>query len=131
MPKLHDFFYIPDSDLDEHVFVISELTIDVEESGASATIMFNGAVEWSLDYIMSKEAVWLPTEEQLRELLGDQLSALVRIDDGYRCEVRVDGVSVGFSEESASNAYAAALLHLQYAEHAGIDALQVERDVIA
>ena len=104
VPRLHDFFYIPDSDLDEHVFVISELTIDVEKSGTSATIMFNGAVEWSLDYIMSREAVWLPTEEQLRELIGDQLASLARTDAGYRCEVRVDGVSVVFSAETASDA---------------------------
>ena len=127
-PQLHDFFVIPDSDLDDHVFVISELTIDVERSGASATIMFNGAVEWSLDYIRSREAVWLPTEEQLRELLGDQLATLARMDDGYRCEVRLDGVSVLFSADSASDSYAAALLHLQYAERSDVDALQLEKD---
>ena len=116
-PKLHDFFFIPDSDLDEHVFVISDLTIDIETLDGHVTIMFNGAVEWSLDYIFKQEAAWLPTESQLREMIGDRLVGLTRAQDGgYRCELDADGMSVVFSAEDAADAYGNALLHLLYAD---------------
>ena len=125
-PALHDKFMIPDRDLDGRVFVIAELTIDVEQVGGHATIMFNGAVEWSLDYIFSQDVVWLPSEEQLRDLLGDSFVTLNRGADGYRCEIDVDGMTVVFSAEDASDAYGQALLHLMYAENP--DAVQVEAD---
>ena len=125
-PKLHDRFMIPDRDLDDRVFVIAELTIDVEQVAGHATIMFNGAVEWSLDYIFSQDVVWLPSEEQLRELLGDAFVALSPSDEGFRCEIDVDGMTVVFSAEDASDAYGQALLHLLFAENP--DAVQVEAD---
>ncbi len=125
-PSLHDFFMIPDRDLEGHVFVISELTIDVDSVAGHATIMFNGAVEWSLDYILSQDAVWLPTETQLRELLGGAFAAMTLEDGAYRCEIRVDGVSVVFAAETAEDAYGNALLHLRYAETADIDSLHLE-----
>ncbi len=126
MPALHDKFMIPDRDLDDRVFVIAELTIDVEEVGGHATIMFNGAVEWSLDYIFSQDVVWLPTEAQLRARIGDTFVSLTPADDGFRCEIDVDGMTVVFSAEDASDAYGQALLHLLYAETPG--AVQVEAE---
>ena len=125
-PALHDKFMIPDRDLDDRVFVIAELTIDVEEVAGHATIMFNGAVEWSLDYIFSQDVVWLPTEEQLRDRLGDSFTRLTRGDDGFRCEIDVDGMTVVFTADDAADAYGQALLHLLYA--ASPDAVQVEAD---
>ena len=125
-PALHDKFMIPDRDLDDRVFVIAELTIDVEQVGGHATIMFNGAVEWSLDYIFSQDVVWLPSEEQLRGRLGETFRALTPGDDGYRCEIDVDGMTVVFSAPDAADAYGQALLHLLYADSP--DAVQVEAD---
>jgi hypothetical protein len=125
-PKLHDKFMIPDRDLGDQVFVIAELTIDVEELDGHATIMFNGAVEWSLDYIFSQEVVWLPSEEQLRDLLGASFVTLTRGDGGFRCEIDVDGMTVVFSAADASDAYGQALLHLLYADNP--DAVQVDAD---
>ncbi len=125
-PTLHDQFMIPDRELDDRVFVIAELTIDVEQVAGHATIMFNGAVEWSLDYIFSQDVVWLPTEEQLRELLGDALVGLTRSDGGYRCEIDVDGMAVLFTSPNASDAYGQALLHLLYAESP--EAIQVDAE---
>ncbi len=114
-PALHDRFMIPDRDLDEQVFVIAELTIDVEKVAGHATIMFNGAVEWSLDYIFSQDVVWLPNEEQLRGLLDGQFVALTRVDGGYRCDLELDDMTIGFTAETGADAYGQALLHVMYA----------------
>ncbi len=125
-PALHDRFMIPDRDLDDQVFVIADLTIDVENVAGHATIMFNGAVEWSLDYIFSQDVVWLPSEEQLRDLLADQFVALARTRDGYRCDLVVDDVTIGFSAAGGPDAYGQALLHLLYARDP--DAVNVQTD---
>ena len=125
-PALHDKFMIPDRDLDDRVFVIAELTIDVEEVGGHATIMFNGAVEWSLDYIFSQDVVWLPTEEQLRTRLGNTFTRLIRTEDGFRCEIDVDGMTVVFTADDAADAYGQALLHVLYAESP--EAVQVDAE---
>ncbi len=125
-PTLHDVFMIPDRDLEGREFVIADLTIDVEKVGGHATIMFNGAVEWSLDYIFSQDVVWLPSEEQLRGLLGESFKALTPGDEGYRCEIEVDGMTVVFSAPKAADAYGQALLHLLYADNP--DAIQVEAE---
>ena len=33
------------------------------------TITFHGSIEWAVDYVVLTEAVWLPSETQLRDLL--------------------------------------------------------------
>jgi len=112
-PALYDAFMIPDRDLDDRVFVISDLTIDVDQVGGIATIMFNGAVERSLDYIFSQDVLWLPTEGQLRAMLGDRFVTLTRVTAGFGCVIDVGGDRRGeFVAAEAPDAYGAALLHL-------------------
>lgn len=112
-PQLHDTFHIPDRNLDDRVFVLADLTIDIHHLDGHAAIMFNGAVEWSLDYILQQDVVWVPSESQLRDLLGDRLVALTRGGDGYRCTIAVGGRGeVNFDADSAPDAYGTALLHL-------------------
>ena len=118
-PALHDFFAIPQPELDERVFVISDMTIDVEKLFGRQTITFNGAVEWSLDFIMQAAVLWMPTESQLRELLQERLlmerQPAVQLDsstDGYTCQIIYQGQACYFEAVQASNAYAKALLHL-------------------
>ncbi len=125
-PALHDKFMIPDRHLDQDVFVIAELTIDVESVAGHATIMFNGAVEWSLDYIFSQDVVWLPEERQLRDRLGEHFVALSRSAEGYACEIDVDGMVVAFTSAKAEDAYGQALLHLLYAESPDAVSLHTE-----
>ena len=88
-PALYDIFFIPDRGLDDRVFVLSDMTVDVQHLAGGAAITFNGAVEWSLDSILHGEVVWLPTEAQLRALLGERLVALTR-DDGESPDPRGD-----------------------------------------
>ncbi len=70
LPAEGDRFIIPDRDLEEHVFSISEMTVEVRRFASESQISFNGAVEWALDSIEQGEVVWLPSEAQLRDRLG-------------------------------------------------------------
>ena len=106
-PADGDRFYIPDRDLEEHIFSISEMTVDVRHVQGGRQIAFNGAVEWALDAIMEHEVVWLPAESQLRTMLGDTFAGLRRDAAGYHCTT-----SETFSAPGAADAYGLALLSL-------------------
>ena len=103
---------IPDRDLQDHVFSISEMTIEAHRLRQGVRISFNGAVEWALDSIMEREVVWLPSEAQLRDRLGRAFQSLARDDTGYRCTIQVDDQTRGFTATEPADAYALALLHL-------------------
>ncbi len=110
-PALFDFFHIPDRDLDDRRFVIADMSIDIQilADGIGA-ITFNGAVEWSLDYILTQDVIWLPTEAQLRELLADRFTRLERTDAGYRVSVTDESGDHAFDGPTAADAYGSALL---------------------
>lgn len=112
-PALGDRFHIPDRNLDDHLFVIADLSIDLTTlvDGIGA-ITFNGAVEWSLDYILTQDVVWLPSESQLRAKLGDRFAGLVPTDTGFRCDIRIGQQVLGVEAATAADAYGTALLHL-------------------
>jgi hypothetical protein len=105
-PAAGDRFTIPDRGLDDDVFVLSHMTIEVHQLPHGPVIGFNGTVEWALDDVAQDEAVWLPREDQLRELLGAGFQRLERIGDRYR--VVVGGGA--FEADNAEAAYAQALL---------------------
>ncbi|WP_436526553.1 pilus assembly protein CpaE [Actinoplanes sp. HUAS TT8] len=111
-PRLGDRFAIPDRDLDEEMFVLSNMTIQVHDRPEGRIIGFNGTTEWALDDVEIDETVWLPREDQLRELLGGTFRALERDAGGCRVRVELLGAVVEFPAASAEEAYAAALLHL-------------------
>ena len=75
-PAPGDRFAIPDRDMDEQVFVLSEMTINVEQAIGGEVIKFNGTTEWALDSIAAADVLWLPREDQLRELLGVRFARL-------------------------------------------------------
>jgi hypothetical protein len=110
-PASGDRFVIPDRDLDDQVFSISEMTIDVRTSPGGRLIAFNGTVEWALDSIMQREVVWMPTEGQLRTRLGTHFVALERADQGLRCVVERNGQRVEYTAPTAADAYGRAVLH--------------------
>jgi hypothetical protein len=118
-PTLHDFFAIPQPELEDRLFVLSDMTIDIEPLFGWQAITFNGAVEWSLDYIMTAEVVWMPTESQLREMLQEFLLAeeqpavqLLSSISGYQCQITFEGQIRDFEAATASDAYGRALLFL-------------------
>ena len=112
MPARGDSFVMPDRGMDSDVFVLADMTIEVHQFPEGPVIGFNGTTEWALDSIEQSEALWVPAEHQLRELLGEAFAGLAPTGDGYRVTLRVDGATSGFSGQDAAEAYALALLSL-------------------
>jgi hypothetical protein len=117
--NIHDFFAIPDRDMDNRVFVLSDMMVTMELLRGWPAVVFHGTAEWAQDYLLTHEAVWLPTESQLREQLEAELAVrngrfhqLVRAENGYSCELILANNPLNFAAESASEAYGQALLHL-------------------
>ncbi|WP_173078491.1 pilus assembly protein CpaE [Phytohabitans rumicis] len=111
-PAAGDRFAIPDRDLDDDVFVLSNMTIEVHELPEGQIIGFNGTTEWALDDVEKDEAVWLPREDQLRELLGGTFRRLDRTPGGYQVTIELLGSTYDFDAAEPAEAYGEALLHL-------------------
>jgi hypothetical protein len=111
-PGVGDRFAIPDRDLDEETFVLSDMTIEVYAVPEGRVIGFNGTTEWALDDVEIEETIWLPREDQLRELLGGTFLALRRSDLGFEVDTDQLGEARTFVATTPEEAYAAAVLHL-------------------
>lgn len=75
-PARGDRFVVRDRDMDEQVFVVSDMTVEVHRLPLGTVIGFNGTVEWALDDVDLDEAIWLPREDQLRDRLGPAFTRL-------------------------------------------------------
>lgn len=117
-PALHDTFAIPDRGLDERRFVITEVMTYIEFFRGSPMVTFHGTAEWALDYILQTEAVWVPSETQLREMVAGYASALSleQKPDGTTLSLQLDGERLQFTAADACDAYGAALLQLLWRE---------------
>ncbi len=116
-PALHDFFAIPEHGLDDRIFVIADLPANLALFQGQQVFTFEGAAEWAMDYIVTTEAVWLPTESQLRQALEARMPEsrlLLSISpDGYECSIVFrPEAAASFRATSAEEAYAQALLFL-------------------
>jgi hypothetical protein len=111
-PGSGDRFAIPDRGLDDEVFVLSHMTIEVHTMPEGRVIGFNGTTEWAMDDVEIEEALWLPREDQLRELLGGTFRELRRGDGGFEVKTDLLGETKVFVAAAAENAYGAALLNL-------------------
>jgi hypothetical protein len=111
-PARGDSFVMPGRGMDAEVFVLSDMTIDVQHFPAGPVLGFNGTTEWALDSVDQSDALWLPAEHQLREALGDAFAGLAPTGSGYRVTLRVDGATSGFDGRDAAEAYGRALLSL-------------------
>jgi hypothetical protein len=110
-PVSGDRFVIANRGMDADVFVVSELTIDVHEAPTGPLIRFNGTTEWALDSVEQEGVVWLPREEQLRELLGAAFVRLEPVTGGYAVTATAgDGEDRRFVDIDAERAYARAVL---------------------
>lgn len=124
-PRLHDFFAIPDRGMDERLFVIGDILVSIERLRGEQLISFDGASEWALDYVLTGDSLWMPTEEQLRDLIEERL-ALAEQSPVLRLTTTSDGYCVAltwraanqeanlleFEAFGASDAYAKALLFI-------------------
>jgi hypothetical protein len=116
VPTKGDRFFVPDRDLDDHVFVLSDMVIElVDVPDGSRILAFNGTTEWALDSILAHEVVWLPREEQLRELLGEAFVSLLATPGGFVVVVDRNGVEERHIDIDAECALARAVLDVRAA----------------
>lgn len=107
-PARGDRFVVPDRGMDDEVFVLSDMTVELHDMPYGRVVGFNGTVEWSLDSVRIGEVLWLPSEGQLRDRLGERFDRLERSADGFIVVVGEQR----FSHRDAECAYAEAVLTL-------------------
>ncbi len=106
-----DRFAIPDRGLDDRTYLVSDMVIEARDVLGGRELAFNGTVEWALDSILETEVIWVPTEAQMRQLLGRDFVACYRNDDeGFAVVARIGEVPTTFTAANAADAYGAALL---------------------
>ena len=106
-------FFIPRPEIADSVFIVSDMVVELVGSGGDSRFHFNGTVEWALDSVESDGVIWLPRENQLRELLGDYFLSLDSSAGGY--VVTVSGPGKAYHTEAeldAADAYARAALYV-------------------
>jgi len=108
-PQSGDRFVVPDRDMDEEVFVVSNMVVEIHDAPTGQIIGFNGTTEWALDSLEQRQVVWLPRESQLRELLDRRFVRLESVTGGFAVVIDLDGEQREVDAD-AESAYARALL---------------------
>ncbi len=75
-PVMGDRFSLLDDNFDGDVFTLSDMTIEAHGPADARVLGFNGTTEWALDSVGLEDALWLPREDQLRELMGNTFVGL-------------------------------------------------------
>ncbi len=101
-----------DRDMDDEVFVLSDMTVELQDFPTGPVIGFNGTTEWALDSLDQSDALWLPAEDQLRERLGDAFNRLERAGQAYVVTVIVDGEQRVTRSPDPAESYGLALLEM-------------------
>ncbi len=109
LPARGDRFVVLAPEMEEDVFVLSDMTVEVHDFPTGPVIGFNGTTEWALDSVDSRHALWLPAEDQLRAALGAQFRRLERGAAVYAVHL-ADGTVHAAGEADA--AYGLAVLHV-------------------
>ncbi|WIE83774.1 pilus assembly protein CpaE [Curtobacterium sp. MCPF17_021] len=113
-PETGDRFVIDKPGIDDDVYTVSEMTVERHDSPTGTILGFNGTTEWALDSVTATESLWLPREDQLRELLGPSFIGLTRVRVGGRVvftvTATIDGADRSFASEVPAIAYGQALL---------------------
>lgn len=110
-PATGDRFVIDKPGVDDDVYTVSEMTVERHDHPTGTTLGFNGTTEWALDSVAADESLWLPREDQLRELLGPAFVGLTRVAAGDRVVHTVTTVIAG-----ADRSFAAADPAVAYGE---------------
>jgi hypothetical protein len=105
-----------DGELEGDLFTVSDMTIEAHVYPTGTILGFNGTTEWALDSVALEDALWLPREDQLRDLLQGTFLGLDRVDDGgsisYRVRVERAGEPREFVSDDPAEAYGLAVLEL-------------------
>jgi hypothetical protein len=111
-PASGDRFQLDEPEFDADVFTVSEMTIEPRDYPTGRILAFNGTTEWALDSVALEDALWLPHESQLRELLRGAFRSLRRLADTHQVEIELGGESLVFEHPEPADAYALAVLEL-------------------
>ncbi|WP_210479496.1 hypothetical protein [Naasia sp. SYSU D00948] len=111
-PSSGDRFSIDRPEVSGDVFTVSEMTVEAHSYPTGTILGFNGTTEWALDSVAIEDAIWLPREDQLRELLGATFRSLSAAPVGFEVRIHFRGEDQSYASEDASDAYAEALLTL-------------------
>lgn len=111
-PAAGDKFMVPDRGMDSEVFLVSEMVVEVHDLPTGRTLHFNGTTEWALDSVEERDVVWLPREDQLRELLGERFLRLEAVPGGMVVVVTNHDQVQRHIDVDAERTYARALLSL-------------------
>ena len=111
-PASGDRFQLDEPEVEADVFTVSEMTIEPRRYPTGTILAFNGTTEWALDSVALEDALWLPREDQLRELLRGTFRSLTRLTDTHRVEIELAGQRLAFEHPQPEDAYALALLEL-------------------
>jgi len=99
-------------EVEADVFTVSDMTIEAHRYPTGTILGFNGTTEWALDSVSLGDAVWLPREDQLRELLRSTFRVLRRLDDAFEVEIEFGDERRRFEHPDVAQAYGLALLEL-------------------
>ncbi len=111
-PADGDRFRIDAPDLAADVFTVSTMTIEALDFPTGTVLGFNGTTEWALDSVAIEDTLWLPREDQLRDLLRSTFRELRRTPEGFEVEVELLGERRTYVAADAAEAYGQALLAL-------------------
>ncbi|MDQ1121545.1 pilus assembly protein CpaE [Microbacterium trichothecenolyticum] len=116
-PRSGDRFQLDEPEFDADVFTVSEMTVEPRDEPTGRILAFNGTTEWALDSVATEDALWLPSESQLRELLRATFRSLRRLSDTYEVEISIAGATLVFDHPEPADAYALAVLELLRRTH--------------
>ena len=116
-PVSGDSFQIALDDFDGDIFTVSDMTIEAHAYSTGTVLGFNGTTEWALDSVALDDALWMPREDQLRELLRGTFRSLER-SVGFESRVvytvvaRIGGTDAAYASDDPAEAYGRAVLAL-------------------
>jgi hypothetical protein len=118
-PQAGDRFTVRTEEMTGDVFTVADMVVEAREYPTGTLLAFNGTTEWALDSVQLEQALWLPREDQLRELLGSSFRSLARSSTAsYQVLAEIPGQPERlFTADDAADAYAGALLALVKAAH--------------
>ena len=116
-PASGDRFQLDEPEFEADVFTVSDMTIEPRDYPTGKILAFNGTTEWALDSVALEDALWLPHESQLRELLRGAFRSLRRLADTHEVEIVLRRAQEPeerfvFTHPEPADAYALAVLEL-------------------
>jgi hypothetical protein len=111
-PAAGDAFRIDLVEVDDEIFYLSDMTVEAHTLVTGTELGFNGTTEWALDSVAIEDALWLPSETQLRSALGRAFSGLTVTEGRATVTAQIEGIRANFDADLPEDAYARALIAL-------------------